>query len=82
MRDEPSVREACVLSAGGGGGMSNAMDQATQGRLMGRSRVEDLVIVPLFAFAAALSLGALVMVAASQLPTSMTWRYDAPPVTE
>jgi ABC-type uncharacterized transport system permease subunit len=57
--------------------MSNAMDQATQGRLMGRSRVEDLVIVPLFAFAAALILGALVMVATGVSPTTVVQSYAA-----
>ena len=39
------------------------MDKATYGRLLGRSQVEDLVVVPLFAFVAALFLGALVMAA-------------------
>ena len=43
--------------------MSEMTDQATKGRLLGRSKVEDLVIVPLFALVAALILGALVMVA-------------------
>ncbi|SDZ34448.1 nucleoside ABC transporter membrane protein [Jannaschia faecimaris] len=37
------------------------MDQAVRGKLIGRTEVEDLVIVPLFAFAAALILGAVVM---------------------
>jgi len=57
--------------------MSNAMDQATQGRLIGRSRIEDLVIVPLFAFAAALILGALVMVATGVSPTTVVQSYAA-----
>jgi len=57
--------------------MSNAMDQATQGRLIGRGRIEDLVIVPLFAFAAALILGALVMVATGVSPTTVVQSYAA-----
>jgi len=57
--------------------MSNAMDQATQGQLMGRSQLEDLVIVPLFAFAAALILGALVMVATGVSPTTVVQSYVA-----
>lgn len=43
--------------------MTKEMDQATSGRLMGRSQIEDLVIVPVFALVAALILGALVMAA-------------------
>ncbi|GHE85937.1 ABC transporter permease [Aliiroseovarius zhejiangensis] len=43
--------------------MSDMTDHATKGRLLGRSKVEDLVIVPLFALVAALILGAVVMVA-------------------
>ena len=43
--------------------MSTAMDQAVKGRLIGRTAIEDVVIVPLFAFCAALILGALVMAA-------------------
>ena len=43
--------------------MSAEMDKATSGRLLGRSQVEDLVIVPLFALVAALVLGAIVMAA-------------------
>lgn len=53
------------------------MDQATQGQLMGRSQLEDLVIVPLFAFAAALILGALVMVATGVSPTTVVQSYVA-----
>ncbi|MCK8483927.1 ABC transporter permease [Aliiroseovarius sp. S2029] len=43
--------------------MSDMTDHATKGRLLGRSQVEDLVIVPVFALVAALILGAVVMVA-------------------
>ncbi|MDU8911635.1 ABC transporter permease [Aestuariicoccus sp. MJ-SS9] len=43
--------------------MSAAMDKAMHGRLLGRTEVEDLIIVPLFAFIAALALGALTMLA-------------------
>jgi len=57
--------------------MSNGMDQATQGRLIGRTQLEDLVIVPLFAFAAALLLGALVMVATGVSPATIFHSYIA-----
>ena len=43
--------------------MRSATDQATQGRLIGRSQIEDLVVVPLFALGAALILGAVIMAA-------------------
>ncbi len=43
--------------------MSTEMNQAVQGRLIGRNQIEDLVLVPLYALVAALFLGALVMIA-------------------
>ncbi len=43
--------------------MSAPMDQAVKGRLIGRTKVEDLIIVPLFAFLSALILGAGIMLA-------------------
>ena len=42
--------------------MSTEMNQAVQGRLIGRNQIEDLVLVPLYALVAALFLGALVMI--------------------
>ena len=50
--------------------MTASVDQAVQGRIIGRTEIEDLVIVPLFAFVAALALGALIMLATGvDLPT-------------
>lgn len=43
--------------------MSGAMENAVSGKLLGRTQVEDLVLVPLYAFVAALVLGAVVMFA-------------------
>ncbi|NNJ69489.1 MAG: hypothetical protein HKP54_15800, partial [Boseongicola sp.] len=43
--------------------MSEAMEKAVSGRVFGRSQFEDLVLVPLYAFVAALVLGAAVMLA-------------------
>ena len=43
--------------------MSEAMDQALAGRWIGRTALEDMLIVPAFAFCAALILGAGVMLA-------------------
>ncbi|MCK8462460.1 ABC transporter permease [Aliiroseovarius sp. S1339] len=43
--------------------MTKAMERAVSGKLLGRSQLEDLVVVPVFAFVAALVLGALVMAA-------------------
>ncbi len=43
--------------------MTDAMQKAVQGRLMGRGQVEDLVIVPVIALVAALVLGAFIMFA-------------------
>lgn len=57
--------------------MSAAMDQATRGRLLGRSQVEDLVIVPVFALVAALLLGALVMLATGVDPGTIGRSYVA-----
>jgi simple sugar transport system permease protein len=43
--------------------MSTAMEKAVSGQLIGRTQVEDLVLVPMYAFLAALVLGAVVMFA-------------------
>ena len=57
--------------------MSKAMDQAVSGKLIGRTQFEDLVVVPLFAFAAALFLGALVMAATGVDATTIGQSYVA-----
>ncbi|MGC8201309.1 ABC transporter permease [Aliiroseovarius sp. PTFE2010] len=57
--------------------MSDSMIQATQGRVFGRTQLEDLVIVPLFAFVAALVLGALVMAATGVAPATIAQSYVA-----
>ncbi|WP_093971995.1 ABC transporter permease [Boseongicola aestuarii] len=43
--------------------MSTVMEKAVSGRVIGRTQFEDLVLVPLYAFVAALVLGAVVMFA-------------------
>lgn len=53
------------------------MIQATQGRVFGRTQLEDLVIVPVFAFVAALVLGALVMAATGVAPATIAQSYVA-----
>lgn len=53
------------------------MKDATQGRVFGRTQLEDLVIVPLFALVAALFLGALVMAATGVAPGTIAQSYAA-----
>jgi len=53
------------------------MTDATQGRVFGRTQLEDMVIVPLFALVAALVLGALVMAATGVSPLTIAQSYVA-----
>ena len=55
----------------------SAMEQAVKGKLLGRTAIEDLVVVPLFAFASALVLGAVIMLATGVGPVTIGQSYLA-----